>query len=346
MSVSQAFDSNIFATPAALGPQSDWITRIGPAFEAGYRSLPLDIVGHYDLQAERYTDHPDLTTSLARQDARLGMRVAPQPRLDLNVDLNYARTQNPAEFNTGSLIAAGRSPASRLTMNSRARYSWSKVTTLNGEYVFGRDAIIDAMSSDTRRWGAGIQRRTGLRNTYRLDYQVRRFSFDAAPATTSNVMTAGWAHALTPRAGFDVSVGPRFHRGQVRPEMSASLRRQLSRGEISVAYARTEQTAIGELGAIDVDRVLVNGRYRPLRRLSVTATPAIARSTRGNQQVPVYTIDVASDALLTNRLSLSTWWRWGRQYGTLSGVPGVIPQHSFGLELAIASHRSNADDIR
>jgi hypothetical protein len=345
VSASQVFDSNIFATPAAIA-QSDWVTRVGPAFEARYRSLPVEIVGRYELQAERYAAHPDLTTSTARQDADLTLRVAPRTRLDLLASAGYARTQNPAEFNTESLIGVGRMQASRVLASSTARYDWSNVTTISGEYMFGRDSIIDGMSSDAHRVRVGAQRRTGQRNSYRADYHFRSFNFDASPGETAHVVTAGWVHAVTPRTGFDISVGPRFNRDQVRPEIAVSLRRQLSRGEISVAYASTEQTAIGERGTIDVHRVSVNGRYRPWRRLVVTATPAVARSVRGSQQVPVYSLDVESTASLANRFSLSTWCRIGRQYGTLSGAPGMIPQHRLGLTLTISSHRTDAADRR
>src|SRR5690348_49189 len=74
LSVSQMFDANLFAAPASSGPQADLISRAGPSLEMGYRSLPLDVIARYALQAERYLDHPELDANAAHQDASVTLR--------------------------------------------------------------------------------------------------------------------------------------------------------------------------------------------------------------------------------------------------------------------------------
>jgi hypothetical protein len=343
-SVSQVYDGNLFATPASRGPQDDLISRAGPSIEVGYLSLPLDIVARYGIQAERYLNHPDMNATAAHQDASVRFSYLPMPRLDINVDAGYVATQSPAEFNLESQLAVGRAPAQRLALSSAVSYDWNPVTKINGDYTFGRDNVVGGVASVTGRSRVGLQRRTGLRNAYRVDYQFRNAGFSDGSSSRSHVVTAGWTHAITTRTGFEVAAGPRLTAGSVRPEVSAVLRRQLTRGELSAMYSSTEMTTIGERGTINVDRVGFSGSYRPARRLVVTATPSWSRSTRGHEQVPVYVLDVESAFETTGHLSLVAWARVGRQDGILSGPPEMIPYRTLGLNVMIAQPRRHAGD--
>lgn len=333
MSATQIYDGNLFATPA---PQADLISRVGPAFEAGYLSPPLEIDARYEIQAERYLDHPDLNANAAHQDATLAVRYRPMPRFTLRTDAGYIATQTPAEFNIESQLGVGRTPAERVTMAATGTYEWSKVTTATLEYAFGRDALIGGPSSVMHRSRLGVQRKAGLRNIYRADYEVREVQFGHLAWLPSQVITAGWAHEITQRTGFEIAIGPRLTERTIRPEVSAQLRRTLSRGVVSVGYWRTELTAIGERGTIDVHRVAAGIKYRPARRIDLTATPAYSRSARGRQQVPVYTLDLESMMTATRSLSLVGWARIGRQDGTLSGLREPIPYRTLGVNLMIA----------
>jgi hypothetical protein len=336
----QIYDGNVFATPASLGPQADLITRVGPALEAGYLSLPLEIAARYEVQAERYLDHPDLNENLAHQDATLSVRYRPTPRIGLMVDASYISTQTPAEFNLESQLGVGRAPAKRVATASTLTYKWSDTTDLTLEYMFARDALVGGATSAAHRSRVGVQRQTGVRNTYRADYHVRYVGFDAGAPVVSHVMTGGWSHEITPRTGFEITVGPRVTDGTIRPEVSTVLRRQLSRGDVSFGYSRTELTAFGERGTIDVHRVAATGRYRPWRGLSLTATPAFTRSARDERRVPVYTLDLESVVAATHRLSVVAWGRLGRQEGTLAGPPELIPYQSVGVKFMITLPRS------
>jgi hypothetical protein len=336
----QIYDGNLFATPASLGPQADHISRFGPALEAGYFSLPLEIAARYEIQAERYVTHTDLNEHVAHQDLTLSLRYRPTPRIALQADASYIATQTPGEFNIDSQLGVGRAAAERVAASSTLTYKWSDVTDVTFEHMFGRDALVGGITSAMHRSRVGVQRETGLRNTYRADYHVRHVGFDAGTAVVSHVITAGWSHAITPRTGFEITVGPRVTGGTIRPEMSTVLRRQLSRGDVSFGYSRTEVTAFGERGTIDVHRVAATGRYRPWRRLLLTATPAFTRSARAQRQVPVYTLDLESVVAATHRLSVVAWGRLGRQDGTLTGPPELIPYQSVGLKFTITLPRS------
>lgn len=335
----QVYDGNVFAVPASQGPKADLITRVGPALEGGYLSLPLEILARYEIQAERYLNHADLNESIAHQDATVSLRYLPAPRVRLSAGASYVQTQTPGEFNLDSQLGVARAPAERLGVNSTFTYNWSGVTDLTLEYMFGRDAVVGGVTSATHRSRVGVQRQTGLRNTYRVDYHVRHFDFGEGTASRSHVITGGWRHDITPRTGLEITVGPRVTEGTIRPELSTVLRRQLSRGELSFGYSRTELTAIGERGTIDVHRVAATGRYRAGRRLSLTATPAFTHSAQDDRRVPVYSLDVESLVQASRRMSLMAWARVGRQEGTLSGAREMIPHRSLGLKFVITLPR-------
>jgi hypothetical protein len=335
-SVSQIYDANLFASPASAAPQSDVITRVGPAFDVEYRARTLITTARYELQAERYFNHPTLTSNTSHQAATIGLRYLPTKLLDVSLRTGYVRTQTPSELNIESQLFFGRAPAERVSVTSSAAYKWSRVTTLTGEYAFDKDALIGMMSNASHRSRAGAQRSVGRRDSYRVDYEFRNFETSAGVWSPSHVMTAGWTHEFTKRAGFDVAAGPRLTEGTAGQEISAALRYHASNGDYSIRYASTEMTTFGEPGAVNVQRVAIDASFRPARWCSLTATPAFTSSVRGDARVPVYGLNIESAFDLTRRLSLVASGRAGAQHGTLSGLPGVIPYRTFGVTLRIA----------
>ena len=343
-SASQMYDANLFATPRALQPRADLITRFGPTFEAGYRFLPIELDARYALQAERYVDHPELDDNLARHDATIGARYLPNDRFRVSMNAQLVRTQNPSELNSLSQLSVGRAPAQRLAFAAAAAYNVSDAASVSAGHAFGRDALAGGLTSTTNSLQIGLRRRTSDRSSYRLDYDLRRVDFDGGSPIVSHVLTAGRSYSITPRTGFEIAAGPRLTGGVVRPEIMAALRRQVSWGELSLAFSRTEVTAIGEQGTIDVHRIAATGRYRATRRLMLTGTPSITHNAQGGRRAPVYLLDVESALEVNRRLSVVASGRIGRQDGTLSGPRDIIPAGSFAVQLLITLPRSAGGD--
>jgi hypothetical protein len=344
VSTTQMFDGNLFATPGSRVPQADLISRFGPALEAGYESIPMKLAAWYEIDAERYLSHAELTRNVARQDAGIRLRYLPVYRLGVTVDASYLETHTPGELNLESQLAVGRARADRVAIGSAATYDWSEVTKVIFEYAFGRDTLAGGVASATHSPRVGVERRTGLRNTYRVDYEFRHVGFGDGAPQTSSVMTGGWVHGITPRTSFEIAVGPRVTEGAIRPEVSALLRRRLGRGELSVSYSRTEMTAIGERGTIDVHRAAASVTYRPKRYLTITGIPSSSRSARDEWHVPVYTLDMEAVIEATRRLSLVAWGRIGRQEGTLGGPRENIPYRSLALKVMVTLPRRAPGD--
>ena len=160
----------------------------------------------------------------------------------------------------------------------------------------------------------------------------------------SHAITAGGTYSVAPRTGVEIAVGPRFTERTIRPEVAATLRHQMAHGDLSLGYVRTELTAIGELGAIDMHRVAATGRYRLGRRVTLAATPAFARSTRGDRHVPVYSLDLESGFVMTRQLLLTTAARLGRQDGSLAGTRDRIVSRSLMLKVMMTLPRNARRD--
>src|SRR5207249_6364130 len=96
-----------------------------------------------------------------------------------------------------------------------------------------------------------LDHRLSPRDTVGPGYVGRQFAFAGFPALTSHAATLGWSHELTPLTAFTLRGGPRVTEGTVDrlPEASASIRRTLKSGEVSLAYASTLATVIGQSAA-------------------------------------------------------------------------------------------------
>lgn len=344
LSASQVYDGNLFATPASGQPHADLISRFGPTLEAGYLSVPLEIAARYDIQAERYLEHADLNDNVAHQDAHLWLRYIPNSRFRANVDGAYLRTQTPSELNLVSQLGVGRRPAERVTMSAAASYNWTDITRLTATHSFGRDALVGGLVSATHDSRLSMHRRSGPRSTFQVEYQFRTVDFDGGAPVTSHAITAGGTYSIAPRTGIEIALGPRFTERTVRPEVAATIRHHLEHGEMSLAYVRTELTAIGEHGTIDMHRLAATGKYRMGRRFTVTATPALARNALAERQVPVYSLDVEAVMAMTRQLSLMTSARLGRQDGTLTGIRDRIQSRSLMLKLMMTLPRNAPRD--
>src|SRR5262245_52180408 len=85
MSTAEIYNGNLLSESATRGPESDLFSRFGSAFESGYVSIPFKLVARYELDAERYLDHPQFNRNVARQDGTLSIDWAPISRLAFSV---------------------------------------------------------------------------------------------------------------------------------------------------------------------------------------------------------------------------------------------------------------------
>src|SRR4029453_8418477 len=170
VSISELYDSNVFAAPAA--PRDDVITRVSPAIDAGYRTASWKLRGHYSLDADRYAQTPALTKAAARQHANLDLRHEATPRLTWNANAGFTRTSTPSELldQTGVLLPPA--PATHLSAQATMIRRLSSRTDGTAEYRFSDDRIDDG--GGVRAQGAALHaiRRLSLRTPARPGYHA------------------------------------------------------------------------------------------------------------------------------------------------------------------------------
>lgn len=337
------YESNLFAAPASLGPRADFISQLGPSLIAGYQSLPFELAVNYQILAERYQRHVELNDPAARQEAGVALRYRPRERFSLSADAGYISTRTPSEFNLRSGLDAGRAPAERVALASAMTFNFTPATTFNAAYTLERDVLVGVMTSATHRPRAGIATRTGVRNAYRLDYELRRFAFSGGAPMVSHALVGSWQHELTQRVGCEIAVGPRISDGAIRPDVATRLRWRLADADISLAYVRTDMTAIGERGTFDVHALSSTVSYRPARRVSLDVTPLLSRNARGRQHIAVSSLGAGSTFAVNRHLSVAAIARFSRQRGMLAGPRHVMASRSLGLHLTISPVRNDRD---
>jgi hypothetical protein len=317
-SSAEIYNGNLLSAPNSRPQETDLFSRFGSAFETGYVTIPLRLVGRYELDAERYLDHPDLNRNVARQEGTLTLDFAPIPRLVFNTAGTFLQSYNPTEFNVESQLAVGRTKGERLYVTSAATYSLTQTMKASAGIQFSRDTLAGGFESITRTARASFEGHTGLRNGYRFDGEVREVGFvtDDVPQR-SYVATAGWIYGVTQRTGIELTAGPRFTEGRIQPEITAMVRERFRRADLSAGYWRTNITAIGERGTIDVDRIAADAVLRPFEHVTLTAIPSYTRSSRTGSVVPIYSLEGEVVMEATHRLAFVTSGRLARQRGVL-----------------------------
>jgi len=339
-SSTQTYESNLFAAPASRDPQPDLVFQLGPAFEVGRVSPALKLVARYGLAAERYVDQVTLNKALARQDAAIELHRTSR-RTTLDAKTSYVDTRTPRELNLESGIAVGRARAKRFSTDSTMTYDWSRSVRLDLSYLFTGDALERGAVSRAHNAGFGVARHSGARGTQRIDYHVQQFSFTGQRSELWHVVTAGWSRALTRLTTLEVALGPRFSDGTVRPEINASLRNRLQRGEISASFSKTQVTAIGEDGSFEMQRFALGFVHHIRRAVTLNARPAFMVGSRDHGRVSVYALDVDAATRPRRGLSVVASGRLGSQHGTLGGRREEIPYRSVSLGLVATMPRSS-----
>jgi len=335
LSIGQGYDDNLFAAPASGTTQSDFVTRFGPVVEGGYTSPTLSLLARYGFDAERYVDRAELDKNLARQDALIDIKYRPRPRLALSIDGGYLETQTPRELNVATLLPAGRARATRLRGHSGMVYDADQVMKVSADYELAQDDIAGSFVTTTNSARLGVAFRPTARTTIRSDYRLSHIAFGSDTTMYSVAVTGGIARVLTPSLTLEVDAGPRLSLGEVRPELAVQLRRRLRRGEVLIGYFATEDTAVGEIGAIQVQRLLGTLTLTPWKRVTVKVSPATVRSVRASTPVRVHEIGGDVTIRANNTLSFVAVGHFGQQNGMFSGAADRIPYRGVSIKSVV-----------
>jgi hypothetical protein len=331
LSLAEVYDDNLFSTPTRR--QRDFITRVSPALEAGYRSAPLTLLGRYGFDAELYAEHPELNDAQTRQEASVDLQSRPTPTLRLGLTGLFRETQIAGELNLESGLTTGRVRGQRVSLAGAAGWRLGPRTEVSAEAEAADDELEGGIGTKTYTAGGRLERELTARDAGRLGYTVRRFVFDGDETQTSQAALVGWRHAFTPRTSLELSGGPRFTDGSVDPEVSASFRHELRGGELSLMYARTETTAIGQVGTLTTDSATALAVWEPRRSLRVRAAPSVVRVEQAGLDATVYSLSLGVSYRVTRFVALEASYGFALQRG--STVPTTRPDQEITRNIVV-----------
>src|SRR5262245_42010064 len=139
VSATTLHESNVFATASAR--QSDFIMRFTSGANAEYRSTIWRLAGRCSIDAERFANHPELTTFNARRRAEIGLTYAPTRRLTIDAGAELSGTQTPGELNRESGLVFTRAAARRAVVRSSIARKFDREMTGTIAYGFASDTL-------------------------------------------------------------------------------------------------------------------------------------------------------------------------------------------------------------
>lgn len=344
------YDDNLFFSGTER--IEDFFLRLSPEIKTGYQSTPLTLQGRYVFDAEGYARNPQLDTTPARQHAALDLQYRSTPRLTLSTNASYTETQRPSELNLtsrGISIESGRTRAERRAIAPALAYRIDPVTLGTATYSFAGDKLDGGVDADTHTTALRLDRAVSRDNTVHTGYTYNQFRFGNAESVEAHVLIFGVTHKLSPQTSTTFLAGPRFSEGSTDTELSASVRHRLRQGELSLAYARSQSTAIGLSGVVTTEALDATATYSPSTALEFRATPGIAKVERGGFQAEVYRFNVEMGYRLNRIFSLVSSYQYSVQRGNIVGPStGDITRNviMFGITAIYPSRRSSDSSLR
>jgi hypothetical protein len=324
VSVTQLYDSNVFSTTSnRLG---DFITRLSPGIETNRRSALWTLLGRYTFDVERFAEHDELSSATARQNGTVSFEYRPTSRWAFTSGGEVVTTRTPRDLTTDTGIALVRAAARRLTAQSSLSRALSPVMSGTVEYSFADDRLGREFEADTHSAAVSAVRRLSARTAIRGAYRIRRFAFvqgaAAEPASVvgSHGFSAGWSRAISQRLDISIEAGPQIIGGVIRPEVSASLECRCEPADVTLAYARTQTTVVGFVGAADVQSFRVTAARTFGRSLRVRMTPSVLQTALAGREADVYVVGVEIAWPISSAFSFEAMFDGSLQRGSFRGA--------------------------
>ena len=340
ITTAQLYDSNLFFT--RTDRQSDLVTRISPGVLSDYWSPRLALRSRYTLDLERFTDHPELSGMDARRHGAIDFSYRASSLVALAGDAEYSTTHTPGELNANTGLILSRARAQRVGAHSSITRHLGPATAGTIDYLLTQDRIEGGTASLTQAATFSADRQLSSRGTVSADYRLQQYSLGTS-SPTSHALRLGWTRGITERSTFSIDGGPRMTDGSLAPELSASIRYQFRPGDLSLAYARTQTTAIGLAGLAETQSVSATATWRLRRSLRMQISPAFFHSEQSGSQADVYHLSVDVTRQIAPGLSLAGVMNTYVQHGTFSAqLPsGTIPHQDVMIRLMVEPARSH-----
>lgn len=329
--IAAGYDDNVFWAPNG---QSDVVLRVTPGLSFKREGPRAKLLGTYNFDAEHYRNFSTMTNAFVRQSASGTGQFLKSTATTFILGGGYDTTTRPAELNVDTGLGSGILSGHRWYGHTELKHTFGPKTAMDLGYDFVNDVL--SLGEEVQTHGVSVlaTRQTNQRDELRLKFEGQEFLFNGSSTNDvvvgpdrimSGVAMVGWTSHLTPLTSLTFSAGPRVSNGDVRPEIEMLISRLSGPNEFSLSYARTQATALGLRGLIDVDRILGTNTYRLPGRIDTTLQGGVYRNQSRGATVNVYRAMADVTKYLATGVGISISYSTDMQHGLLGTelLPGL-----------------------
>ena len=250
LSVAGVYDDNLFAEQAGSAGK---MLQVRPSVEGNYESPRLKFLSLYSQDMLR-SNFSTLNTTDARRHAYLDTQFRSSPLTTFGVVGRYDRSETPGEIDLDTGILGSRRTAQRWQLSPTLVRRVNPRSVITAGYDLTRENELDTPSGTLHQGRLALSREVTSRSAVVGTYLARYF-VDPLGRSTSHSVLAGWTREMAPHTHLSLYAGPRVssYQSGVKPEVSASLRRDSSRIDVRADYWHGETIILGIEGPVAVD---------------------------------------------------------------------------------------------
>ena len=250
LSIGGVYDDNLFAE---VESDAGKMLQLRPSFEGNYESPRLALVSLYSQDMLR-SNFSSLNTVDARRHAFFDTKFKSSPLTTFALEARYDRSETPGEIDFDTGILGSRRTAQRWQISPNLVRRINPRSVITAGYDLTRENELDLPSGTLHQARLSVSRETSSRSAIVGTYLARYF-VDPFDTSTSHSVLAGWTREMAPHTHLSLYAGPRVtsYRSGLKPEVSASLRRDTNRIDVRADYWHGETIILGIPGPVAVD---------------------------------------------------------------------------------------------
>ena len=250
ISVTGVYDDNLNAeTEGSAGK----MLQFRPNLEASFQSPRLAFLSVYSQDMLR-SNFETLNTVDARRHGFIDLKFRQSPLTTFGLEGRYDRSETPGDIELDTGILGARRTAQRWQFSPTVVRRLNPLSVVTAGYDFTRENELDTPSGTLHQARIALSREVTSRSAIVGTYLARYF-VDPFGRSTSHSVLAGWTREMAPHTHLSLYAGPRVtsYRSGIKPEISASLRRDTNRIDVRADYWHGETIILGIEGPVAVD---------------------------------------------------------------------------------------------
>ena len=250
LSIAGVYDDNLFAETNSTAGK---MLQVRPTVEGNFESPRLLLISLYSQDMLK-SNFDSLDTLDARRHAFLGLGFRSSPLTTWGLEARYDRSETPGEIEFTTGILGARVTAQRLQVSPTFVRRLNPRAVLTAGYDLTRENELDLPSGTLHQARLSVSRELTSRSAI-VGTFLSRYFVDPFSNSTSQAVLGGWTREMAPHTHFSLYAGPRIssYRNGLKPEASASLRRDTTGMDLALDYWHGETIILGIPGPVAVD---------------------------------------------------------------------------------------------